>query len=214
MMRRAQASAGVLALLLSVVVVNPSYAAPEERPAELASGIRSQAVDVTVTVEPAASRDTYSAASAAQVRYSVASSYGSIPFGLTGGLSVWPAPGGINDVYGYRDDGHGGSEWHGGIDIMAPGGSAVVAAAAGVVTEVGSDGTGWGYYVVVDHGGGLSTLYAHFRAGSTAVALGQQVAAGTLLGLVGDTGYATAEHLHFEVRIGSERVNPMAYVVQ
>jgi murein DD-endopeptidase MepM/ murein hydrolase activator NlpD len=125
---------------------------------------------------------------------------------VTGKLAVWPASGGVNDGFGYR-----GSEFHGGIDIMAGYGQPIVAASAGVVTAVSQDG-GWGQYVQVDHGGGITTLYAHMITGSPVVSAGQAVGAGEQLGSVGDTGYVTVAHLHFEVWVNGGKTDPMPWL--
>jgi murein DD-endopeptidase MepM/ murein hydrolase activator NlpD len=122
---------------------------------------------------------------------------------FAGFLAMWPASGGVNDGFGYR-----GEEFHNGIDIMAGNGASIVAASPGLVIESGYSG-GWGEYVKIDHGGGIATLYAHMIEGSRAVAAGQNVAAGEYLGAVGDTGYATVSHLHFEVYAFGSRVDPM-----
>jgi murein DD-endopeptidase MepM/ murein hydrolase activator NlpD len=126
---------------------------------------------------------------------------------ITGSLAMWPASGGVNDGFGYRD----GGEFHKGIDIMAGAGSAIVAASPGVVSAVSFDG-GWGQYVRIDHGGGVETLYAHMIEGSPTVSVGQLVNAGDLLGSVGSTGYVTVAHLHFEVYVGGSPVDPMGWL--
>ena len=130
-----------------------------------------------------------------------------LAFSITGTLMMWPGIGGINDGFGYRD----GDEFHGGVDIMAPGGSTIVAASPGTVVTVAED-SGWGAYVKVDHGGGIYTLYAHMVSGSQTVSVGQFVAAGDSLGIVGQTGYASVPHLHFEVYAGGSRVDPMGWL--
>lgn len=137
----------------------------------------------------------------------VSSAGGSTGGTFTGSLVTWPASAGVNDGFGYRD----GGEFHKGIDIMAGYGSSIVSAAAGTVRTVSEDG-GWGAYVEVDHGGGISTLYAHMISGSAVVSEGQSVAAGEMLGSVGDTGYVTVAHLHFEVHVGGSPVDPMGWL--
>jgi len=122
---------------------------------------------------------------------------------FAGFLAMWPANAPVNDGFGYR-----GSEFHGGIDIMTGSGMTIVSASPGVVTQV-SYGGGWGQYVKVDHGSGVSTLYSHMIAGSQMVSPGQTVAAGTPLGLSGATGYVTVAHLHFETYVNGTRVDPM-----
>ncbi|MBN9240210.1 MAG: M23 family metallopeptidase [Leifsonia sp.] len=121
---------------------------------------------------------------------------------------MWPAnTTAVNDGFGYRD----GGEFHGGIDIMAAGGSTIMAASPGTVVTVAED-SGWGAYVKVDHGGGIYTLYAHMISGSQSVSVGQYVNAGDALGLVGQTGYASVPHLHFEVYAGGSRVDPLPWL--
>ncbi|MBX3098972.1 MAG: M23 family metallopeptidase [Salinibacterium sp.] len=126
---------------------------------------------------------------------------------ITGSLVMWPANASVNDGFGYRD----GNEFHGGIDIMAAYGTTIVAASPGTVIAVASD-SGWGSYVKIDHGGGVYTLYAHMISGTQSVSVGQFVNAGDALGLVGQTGYASVPHLHFEVYAGGSRVDPMGWL--
>ena len=125
---------------------------------------------------------------------------------VTGKLAVWPASGGVNDGFGYR-----GSEFHGGIDIMAGYGQPIVAASPGVVSAVSQDG-GWGQYVQIDHGGGVTTLYSHMITGSQVVSAGQAVEAGQMIGSVGDTGYVTVAHLHFEVWVNGSKTDPAPWL--
>lgn len=126
--------------------------------------------------------------------------------GISGTLEVFPANGPINDGFGYR-----GTEFHGGIDIMAAEGSTIIAASPGTVESVTSGG-GWGRHVIIDHGNGIKTLYAHMIEGSQLVTAGQWVAAGTPLGSVGNTGYSTFPHLHFEVYVFDTRVDPAPWL--
>jgi len=125
----------------------------------------------------------------------------------SGALEFFPANGAINDGFGYRD----GGEFHGGVDIMAPEGSDIIAASSGTVESV-TYGGGWGRHVIIDHGNGIKTLYAHMIEGSEAVVAGQWVAAGTFLGSVGNTGYSTFPHLHFEVYVFDTRVDPAPWL--
>lgn len=89
-----------------------------------------------------------------------------------------------------------GGHWHSGVDLAAAAGTPVVAASAGVAHVVVS-ATGFGLHVVIDHGGGLQSLYGHLS--SVAVAEGSAVATGQLIGAVGSTGNSTGPHLHFEL---------------
>lgn len=98
---------------------------------------------------------------------------------------------------------------HEGIDIAAAEGTPIRAAAAGQVVLAAYTG-GYGNYTCVDHGGGLSTCYAHQSA--YAVSSGQSVSQGQVIGYVGNTGESFGAHLHFEVRVGGAAVDPMGYL--
>lgn len=99
-----------------------------------------------------------------------------------------------------------GGHFHSGIDMAAPAGTIVSAAAAGSATVAMNPG-GYGLYVIVNHGGGVSTLYAHLEA--TPIVSGEAVAAGEEIGQVGSTGLSTGPHLHFEVRRAGHPVDPV-----
>ena len=130
----------------------------------------------------------------------------------TGGVFAWPAPSYtyISSPYGYRT--HpvlGRTKFHSGLDLAAPGGSNILAAADGTVRSAGWNG-GYGYCVVVDHGGGVATLYGH--ASKLLVSSGQRVTKGQVIALVGTTGMSTGNHLHFEVLKNGATTDPMAYL--
>lgn len=130
----------------------------------------------------------------------------------TGGVFTWPAPSYtyISSPYGYRT--HpvlGTRKYHSGLDLAAPGGSNILAAADGTVRSAGWNG-GYGYCVVVDHGGGVATLYGH--ASKLLVSSGQKVSKGQVIALVGTTGMSTGNHLHFEVLKNGATTDPMAYL--
>lgn len=97
---------------------------------------------------------------------------------------------------------------HGGIDIPAPRGTSILSAKSGIVVTSGYNSS-YGNYVVVSHGGGASTLYAHMS--SRAVAVGDNVSQGQVVGYVGSTGSSTGNHLHFEVRVNGNRTDPINY---
>ncbi len=109
----------------------------------------------------------------------------------------------------------GGSDYHTGIDISGGGayGSAVLAAGTGTVVKANTtytDGYGYGIYVIVDHGGGVQTLYAHCSALN--VTEGQVVATGQKIAQVGSTGWSSGPHIHFEVRVNGQAQNPVTYL--
>lgn len=120
---------------------------------------------------------------------------------------LWPARGGLTSPFGIRVHPiFRIRRLHTGVDIAAAWGSPVYAAAPGRVIYTGWFG-GYGKIVLIDHGGGVSTLYGHLSA--ILVAPGSQVARGALIGRVGSTGYSTGPHLHFEVRLNGRPVNPL-----
>jgi murein DD-endopeptidase MepM/ murein hydrolase activator NlpD len=117
---------------------------------------------------------------------------------------AWPLRGILYGRYGVR-----GGQRHDGIDIAAPEGTAVTAAAPGKVIYVGEQ-AGYGSIVILRHDGGLLTLYAH--ASAVLVADGQAVRRGEPVARVGQTGRTTGPHLHFEVREGTRPRNPLLYL--
>ena len=96
---------------------------------------------------------------------------------------------------------------HNGWDIANPEGTPIVAVDDGTVRFAGWSDRGYGNMVVLDHGGRYQTLYAHLKA-APSVSQGQLVTAGTVIGVMGNTGFSTGPHLHFEIRHGSELVDP------
>lgn len=123
------------------------------------------------------------------------------------GSMIWPVNGTFTSPFGIR--------WgslHAGIDIAAPGGTPIRAAESGsvVLTQSEAESGGYGNYTCIDHGGGLSTCYAH--QSSIGVSAGQSVAQGDIIGLVGNTGHSFGDHLHFETRVNGTPVDPMGYL--
>ena len=129
--------------------------------------------------------------------------------GVTTGKFTWPLPSCRTISSGY-----GGRRNHAGIDISGNGvmNKPVVAADGGTVVEVNTSGWGAGYgkYIIIDHGGGYRTMYAHLNAVS--VVNGQKVTIGQQIGLAGSTGDSTGAHLHFEIRYNGRTVNPVPYL--
>ena len=116
----------------------------------------------------------------------------------------------INSPFGLRSDpGLGTRDFHQGIDFEADTGDDVYAAAAGRVTFAGRQ-KAYGKIVIIDHGNDVSTVYAHLS--ETAVRRDQRVEAGEMIGKVGVSGNATGSHLHFELRISGEAVDPLDYM--
>ena len=131
------------------------------------------------------------------------------------GTLQWPLPvaGTITSQFGYRVDPITGAvSSHTGTDIACAEGTPILAAADGIVTVANgldSWGSSYGYYIQIDHGGGLETLYAHCSA--ICVTTGQQVQAGQVIGYVGHTGRVTGSHLHLEVWVGRSRKDAMSF---
>ena len=126
----------------------------------------------------------------------------------TGGTMRWPSPS-LSQITTHFGEGG-----HTGIDITGGGayGTPVLASGDGVVkvASVQNPDSGYGKYIIIDHGGGIQTLYAHCSLLS--VSVGQTVSAGQQIAQVGSTGWSTGPHIHFEVRKNSQAVNPLAYV--
>jgi len=142
-------------------------------------------------------------------------------FGFGGAASTAPPSGAgsfgsplsnyrVSSEYGMRrHPTHGDTRLHSGIDMAAPMGTAVAVTAPGVVTFAGERG-GYGNFIIVDHGGGYVTRYAHLSRIN--VRVGQQVGGGATIGLVGATGNATGPHLHYEVLVNGRSVDPRGYL--
>ena len=121
------------------------------------------------------------------------------------GYFVWPNRGTISSRFGLRS-----RDNHKGIDISSPTGSDIYAADGGTVTFAGWNDGGYGYMVIIDHGNGYVTYYAHCN--EVLVNEGDRVSQGDLIAYVGSTGLSTGPHLHFEVRLNGTPVNPLNYM--
>ena len=145
-------------------------------------------------------------------------SFGTLSGGRSRSGFIWPAVGAysMSSGFGYRSARISGRSFHGGVDIVKPGGHStgapVIAAAAGRVTVAQNGYRGYGHTVVIDHGNGLETRYAHMKPGSITVRVGQSVSQGQQIGQIGSTGNVTGPHLHFEVMKNGTKVNPMNYI--
>lgn len=125
--------------------------------------------------------------------------------------SLWPVNGALLSGYGVREDPFSGQgAFHTGLDISSPSGTPVQAAADGIVYHAEYAGSGYGKLVIIDHGGGIQTWYAHLSRFE--VVPGQEIRRGDILGESGATGRVTSPHLHFEVRRRGVAVNPHPYL--
>jgi murein DD-endopeptidase MepM/ murein hydrolase activator NlpD len=145
-----------------------------------------------------------SAAIAEELRRAAAAGGPVFASGSEGACDALPVSGTFSSGFGMRW-----GRMHSGIDVAAPTGTPIYSCWPGRVLVAGWQG-GYGNTVVVDHGGGRATLYGHQSA--IAVSVGQTVGAGELVGYVGSTGNSTGPHLHFEVRIDGDPVNPAPYL--
>jgi len=125
--------------------------------------------------------------------------------------SLWPVEGRLGSGFAQRIDPFSGEgAFHKGVDIGAPTGAPVHATADGIVVSAEPVTGGYGRLVIVDHGGGVQTYYAHLS--KILVHAGQVLRRGEMVGLVGSSGRTTAPHLHYEVRVGGAPMNPYRYL--
>ncbi len=124
---------------------------------------------------------------------------------------VAPLEGRLSSPFGWRNIAVNGNRFHAGVDIVANSGTPVAAARDGLVTRAGWWGT-YGNVVVLDHGDGSETRYAHLSR--VAVTAGDAVRQGDVVGAVGSTGASTGPHLHFELRFDGRAVDPLQYLAQ
>ena len=121
--------------------------------------------------------------------------------------SGWPTSGDISSPFGWRWNG---SDFHPGIDIANDTGTPITATADGVVTAAGWNGGGYGNMVDIDHGNGILTRYGH--ASEVLVHEGQHVKRGDVIAYMGSTGFSTGPHVHYEIHVHGETVNPASYL--
>jgi murein DD-endopeptidase MepM/ murein hydrolase activator NlpD len=143
----------------------------------------------------------------AQIQAATETSTTPLPAGPIQGASsgfIWPVNGPVTSPFGYRW-----GRMHEGVDIGVPAGTPIRAAKAGTVILAAYTG-GYGNYTCIDHGGGLSTCYAHQSSYATSV--GESVAQGEVIGYVGCTGSCFGDHLHFEIRIDGAATDPLGYL--
>ncbi len=124
-----------------------------------------------------------------------------IPGVVGEGNFMWPTSGYISQKFYW---------YHKAVDIANPSNPAIVAAQGGTVTSAGWNGGGYGNYVVINHGNGYSTLYAHMLNNSIVVTPGQVVKQGQKIGVMGNTGRSTGTHLHFEIKGSSGNLDPLS----
>ena len=177
---------------------------------ELQTALKTQREQMEVMISlQAASQAANSAASA--IAASGIMSTNSFAFGTsTAGSnvpSIWPTTGVVTSPYGLR---WGGSDFHPGIDIANDMGTPILATADGIVEYAGWNSGGYGNMVDINHGNGIMTRYGH--ASQVVVATGQHVTRGQIIALMGSTGFSTGPHVHYEIHVNGQRVNPISYL--
>lgn len=135
------------------------------------------------------------------------SKFGGTPSANPNMPSIWPTNGVVTSPYGLR---WGGTDFHPGIDIANDLGTPIIATADGIVEYAGWDSGGYGNMVDINHGNGLMTRYGH--ASQVVVTAGQYVKRGQLIAYMGSTGFSTGPHVHYEVHVNGQRVNPISYL--
>lgn len=184
--------------------------APVTAPLALSSDVNQQAVSHSIDQLTALRNDALSGRVSLALADGLSPDYAGDWTALADAPTLWPVEGRVTSSFGERmDPVNGEGEFHTGIDIAAPFGTPVRAAADGIVT--GADmGHGYGRTVELNNGHDIMTVYAHLSA--VAVVAGQHVSRGQVIGYVGESGRATGPNLHYEVRIDSVPVNPYKYL--
>ena len=184
-------------------------AASNEQTEKMLDNLNDEADAITAKIQAeAAARAKKSASSGSSGSSSSSSSGSSKSSG--GGRLGWPCSGTITSEQGWRIHPiFGYKKYHSGMDIGVAYGTPIKAAASGTVIQASWYG-GYGYCVIIDHGGGLSTLYGHNS--SLCVSYGQKVSRGQVIAKAGSTGYSTGPHCHFEVRVNGSVTNPRNYL--
>ncbi len=193
----ARKTAEQVAARATLVAQQNALAAAKANRESVLTGVRASRADAQEDLEDLQAE---SAALAAQIRGSTGGSSGD---GSSSSGFIWPVNGVVTSGFGWRW-----GRMHEGIDIAAPTGTSIRAAAAGTVIFAGWMG-GYGNLTIIDHGNGLATAYGHQSAIYVG---GGSVSQGTVIGAVGSTGNSTGPHLHFEVRVNGTAVDPMGYL--
>ena len=177
---------------------------------ELQATLKSQREQMAVMISMQAASQAANSAAAA-ISASGLMSTNSFAFGTsTAGSnvpSIWPTVGVVTSPYGLR---WGGSDFHPGIDIANDMGTPILATADGIVEYAGWNSGGYGNMVDINHGNGIMTRYGH--ASQVVVSAGQHVTRGQIIALMGSTGFSTGPHVHYEVHVNGQRVNPISYL--
>ena len=177
---------------------------------ELQTALKTQREQMAIMINLQAASQAANSAAAA-ISASGIMSTNSFAFGTsTAGSnvpSIWPTTGVVTSPYGLR---WGGSDFHPGIDIANDMGTPILATADGIVEYAGWNSGGYGNMVDINHGNGIMTRYGH--GSQVVVAAGQHVVRGQVIMLMGSTGFSTGPHVHYEIHVNGQRVNPISYL--
>ncbi|GAB3142780.1 hypothetical protein GCM10027057_27160 [Marisediminicola antarctica] len=212
-----QENEAVLRAQLSVLEENRAATEADYQAGVRAREAEAKRVEAARQAAVAAARAAAAAEAAAAAAASAGAGAAAAPAAAGGSPSpsgswVRPSSGYVSSSYGFRVNPYSGVyAFHAGTDVGAGCGYPIYAASSGTVTYSGWSG-GYGNYVSINHGGGLSTAYAHIANGGLLVSRGQSVGAGQLIALVGSTGGSTGCHLHYEVRRGGATVDPVQFM--
>ena len=194
------------ALTILEVNVKTRRESLEELQAELKNQREQMAMMISIQSAAQAANSAASAISASGLMSTNAFAFGTSTAGSTV-PSIWPTTGVVTSPYGLR---WGGSDFHPGIDIANDLGTPVVATADGIVEYAGWNSGGYGNMVDINHGNGIMTRYGH--GSQVLVSAGQPVVRGQVIMLMGSTGFSTGPHVHYEVHVNGQRVNPISYL--
>ncbi len=192
-----------------------AYGFGEARKTQFPESVLALAAQTNTTVDSGYHASLYAfnllrSASSSPVSLNQRSLVSTVPMAVTNLPSIWPVRGRVTAGFGERlDPLNGEGAFHAGMDIAAPTGTEIFAAADGIVLSAGRD-AGYGNSILIDHGYGITTRYGHLSR--VAVVVGQEVKRGQEIGTVGMTGRATGPHLHYEVHIQDTPVNPARYL--
>ena len=178
-----------------------------ERTDELASARRAQHATLTRIRSQEDELEGDVSAISEKIAEQLAANTGALPAGPVragSGMFIWPVNGPVVSGFGMRW-----GRMHEGVDIAVPTGTQIRAAASGTVSIAGVE-SGYGNYTCVDHGGGLSTCYAHQE--QILVSVGEQVSQSQIIGISDCTGHCLGPHVHFEVRVNGQAVDPLGYL--
>jgi murein DD-endopeptidase MepM/ murein hydrolase activator NlpD len=218
--------AALAAVLLMTTYLIPAYAdtgsAEEVASGTVTGQLESQSLTSTLSSEVSITRDAYTVTRPVPKPKPRMSFARLVETGVSNSNSPikWPFPRSvpIASGFGYRLAPCAAcSSFHDGLDMTPGAGTPIQAVADGVVREMGNPSGALGVYVVIDHqvnGERFSSLYAHMAYGSLALAVGQQVTVGQLVGRVGSTGTSTGAHLHLGIFVGGTAVDPYAWLTQ